>query len=134
MSNNIKKIISGLMCMALLAVYAVPVNAAQYMDDIGIETAGACGHDNFDVTYVNTYTSANASQHHTIQHKHYTCTVCGHVRTFNYDLGLQAHSWTYRDLGHVGVSHNYEVVCRDCGHTERTSVPCNNKNGSHNTP
>ena len=39
MSSKIKKIISGLMCMALLAVYAVPVNAAQYMEDMGVETA-----------------------------------------------------------------------------------------------
>lgn len=44
MSSKIKKIISGLMCMALLAVYAVPVNAAQYMEDMGVETASACKH------------------------------------------------------------------------------------------
>ena len=35
MRNKIKKIISGLMCMALLAMHAVPVNAAQYMDEMG---------------------------------------------------------------------------------------------------
>ena len=135
MSSKIKKIISGLMCMALLAVYAVPVNAAQYMEDMGLETASACKHVHIDITYDTVYTSTGSITHRKVKYENYTCMDCNTlIRSYRADQGLENHSWTYRDLGHVELSHNYEVVCRNCYHTEKTSVPCPNKNGPHKTP
>lgn len=135
MSNKIKKVISGLMCMALLAVYAVPVNAAQYVEDMGIETFSECNHVHVDVTQPGPeYTSAGSSTHHKITYVNYTCTDCNTlIRSYRYD-NIENHSWSYRDLGHADMYHNYEVVCRQCYHTEKAVIYCPNENGPHNKP
>lgn len=135
MRNKIKKIISGLMCMALLVVYAVPVNAAQYMDEMGVETFSECNHVHIEVKWVGpVYTSTGSSTHDRITYENFTCTDCNTLTRSYRHHNIENHSWTYRDLGHVDMAHNYEVICVKCGHTERTSVPCNNNSGSHNTP
>lgn len=135
MSKQVKRIISGLMCMALLAVYTVPVNAAQYMSDMGIEPSSVCNHVHIDITQTSPqYISSGSSTHHKIIYNNYTCMDCNTlIKSYKHDY-IENHSWTYRDLGHADMAHNYEVVCRNCHHTERTSVPCDNKNGPHNTP
>lgn len=135
MSNKIKKIILGLMCIALLAVFTVPVNAAQYMTDMEIETASECGHGYYDVNQTSPeYISAGSSTHHKIIYEKYTCLVCGElIKSYRFD-NIENHSWDYRDLGHADMYHNYEVICRDCHHTEKATVPCSNNGGSHNTP
>lgn len=134
MSSKIKKIISGLMCMALLAVYAVPVNATQYKD-MGAETASACKHTHTNsLDIVLEYISLGSSAHDKLVNQKIICFDCNKtISDLNY-IVTENHSWTYRDLGHVELSHNYEVVCIYCHHTERTSVPCDNENGPHNTP
>lgn len=135
MSNKIKKIVSGLMCMALLAVYTVPVNAAQFMG-IGVETASTCNHTHHKPkTTGYEYTSAGSSLHHITVLADVFCLDCGaFIKEESYDQGFEDHSWRYRDLGHADGYHNYEVICRYCYHTEKANVYCPNKNGPHNTP
>ena len=136
MGNKIKRIVSGLMCMALLTVYTVPVNAAQYMGDRGIERSFICNHVNIEFRATKAeYTSRGSSAHYKKVYGDCICMDCyAFLRHCEFE-GLENHSWTtYRDLGHVELTHNYEVVCGACHHTERTSVPCDNENGPHKTP
>jgi len=132
MRNKIKKIISGLMCMALLVVCAVPVNAAQYM---GVEAASICYHNNTGVRNSEPiYISAGSSTHRKMITCYNFCTDCGDTLDSTKFYFIEDHSWDYRDLGHAGGYHNYEVVCRYCYHTEKAVIYCPNENGPHNTP
>ncbi len=136
MRNRIKHIISGLMCMALLVVCAVPVNAGQYMDDFGMETFGACGHAKFFYTKpVQRYTMTNSLTHRKYDYQERYCKDCGALlNTYTYDRGEENHSLSYQDLGHKDMTHNYRINCNNCGFNTTTSVPCSNNGSSYNTP
>ncbi len=133
--DRIKSIISGLLCMVLLAVYAVPVSAGQYMDDMDMErTVSACAHVNIDIRTSDEYTMLNDGSHNRVHYSKYVCIDCGKVvKNYRQDMGSEHHSLSYNDLGHINMTHEYEIICTKCSYRCRTCIPCENE-GSHKRP
>lgn len=124
--NRIRNIISGLMCMALLALYAVPVSAGQYMDDMDMSrTSSTCGHVNVEIRNSDEYTMVSTG-HNRVHYQKYICMDCGKLlKNYIQDMGTEGHSLSYNDLGHSDMAHEYEVYCTKCSYGYRTSTPCN---------
>ena len=136
MKNRIKIAFSGLLCVCLLVAYALPVSSEPYyMDDMYMEsTESRCSHANVLIKSLpNEYTQYSSAQHNWMTVQAYICEDCGNtLRTYRQDMGKEGHTWSYRDLGHEELIHNYEVICIKCYFNTKAFVPCNG--APHNTP
>lgn len=134
-----KKLITGILCMSLMMLCAMPVSAQEYVGDTfdvftsGSDLTAVCPHTDREVnTSDPSYKMKDAGSHYVYTTTVYTCRQCGKINNYHYE-STENHSLAYDDLGHTDQAHEYMLKCRKCSFTYRTSIPCGG-GAHHNTP
>jgi len=124
--RNVKRVLSGFMCICMLILTTVPVEAADQ---------STCLHPSITVHTTNVAgNSLSSSRHEVVKKTTHICDVCGFVRVYREVIGDELHSVVYDDLGHTGVQHKYRRRCTGCGFSHVIEIPCNYSDGSHQKP
>lgn len=123
MKRRLKFFWSMLMCMSLLVLYVVPVNAAD-----------GCAHVNVAIQPYNDYTMLDAGQHQVVHYTRYFCMDCKKViRLYSQTMGPERHSLEYISVRHTGEVHDYIIRCKKCSYSQLTCIPCDG-GSTHATP
>lgn len=66
----------------------------------------------------------NANQHGYYEKVHRQCVRCWHEEFVDKLVRVEAHSFVFEDLGHMGNTHRYRHICYSCSYTKDYSLIC----------